>query len=182
MEKTRKEFRELKKNMNHLMEEMDNLSFNLKTSKERVFEIEQDLTTREEVNVDLQVLLENAIQTQKESDTDAQQTMRNAYARLVSVMHENNRLQAKLSTLEHHQKRQQGSVYDITQKMQEYTKMLEQAQGTIQFLQTSSSRTTSIPSLDDAFETGSVQSLSLASSIHLIKKIEFQARASPSFQ
>lgn len=29
MEKTRKEFRELKKNMNHLMEEMDSLSFNL---------------------------------------------------------------------------------------------------------------------------------------------------------
>lgn len=53
---------------------------------EILVEIEQDLTTREEVNVDLQVLLENEIQTQKESDTDAQQTMRNAYARLVSVM------------------------------------------------------------------------------------------------
>lgn len=52
---------------------------------EILVEIEQDLTTREEVNVDLQVVLENAIQTQKESDTCAQQTIRNAYARLVSV-------------------------------------------------------------------------------------------------
>lgn len=61
MEKTRKEFRELKKNMNHLMEEMDSLSFNLvrtmpidwthhwlytfslqKTSKERVCKIKRE--------------------------------------------------------------------------------------------------------------------------------------------
>ncbi|KAG1357764.1 hypothetical protein G6F62_001318 [Rhizopus arrhizus] len=138
MEKTRKEFKELKKNMNQLMEEMDSLSLKLKTSKERVFEIEQDLTTREEVNVDLQVVLENAIQTQKESDTCAQQTIRNAYARLVSVIHDNNRLQGKVSTLEDDQKRQQGRVDDITKRMQEYTKMLEQAQGTIRLLQKSS--------------------------------------------
>ncbi|CAO3662627.1 unnamed protein product [Rhizopus microsporus] len=133
-----------------------------------IAEIEQDLTATEEVNVNLQVLLEKAVKSQKESDVCATQTIRNMYTELASVVYENNQLQSRLASLESHQREQVGNVYDITRRMQEYTHMLEQAQGTIHMLQeprhikmslsstASSSRRTSTASFtedDDEFAT-----------------------------
>ena len=100
-----------------------------------IAEIEQDLTATEEVNVNLQVLLERAVKTQKESDVFATQAIRNMYSDLASVVYENNQLQGRLATIESHQKEQKGSVHDIVKRMFEYTQMLEQAQGTIHMLQ-----------------------------------------------
>lgn len=104
---------------------MDNLSA----------EIEQDLTATEEVNVNLQVLLERAVKTQKESDVFATQAIRNMYSDLASVVYENNQLQSRLVSIENNQREQKGSVHDIVKRMSEYTQMLEQAQGTIHMLQ-----------------------------------------------
>lgn len=101
----------------------------------KLAEIEQDLTATEEVNVNLQVLLERAVKTQKESDVFATQAIRNMYSDLASVVYENNQLQSRLVSIENNQREQKGSVHDIVKRMFEYTQMLEQAQGTIHMLQ-----------------------------------------------
>ena len=48
-------------------------------------EIEDDLTSTQEVNVDLQVLLENAVKTQKESDGKTTHMIRNMHSNLANV-------------------------------------------------------------------------------------------------
>ncbi|KAI7891105.1 uncharacterized protein EV154DRAFT_509189 [Mucor mucedo] len=151
MEQAREELAEFRRNMAGLVQQMDGIAVDLEKSKDRVFEIEQDLTATEEVNVNLQVLLERAVKTQKESDVFATQAIRNMYSDLASVVYENNQLQSRLVSIENHQREQKGSVHDIVKRMFEYTQMLEQAQGTIHMLQeprlvkstTSSSTTTS---------------------------------------
>lgn len=135
MEQAREELAEFRRNMDGLLKQMDGIAVDLEKSKDRVSEIEQDLTATEEVNVNLQVLLERAVKTQKESDVFATQAIRNMYSDLASVVYENNQLQGRLKSIETHQKEQKGSVHDIIKRMFEYTQMLEQAQGTIHMLQ-----------------------------------------------
>lgn len=93
------------------------------------------MTATEEVNVNLQVLLERAVKTQKESDVFATQAIRNMYSDLASVVYENSQLQGRLVSIENQQREQKGSVHDVIKRMFEYTQMLEQAQGTIHMLQ-----------------------------------------------
>lgn len=107
----------------------------MKLTNHQLAEIEQDLTATEEVNVNLQVLLERAVKTQKESDVFATQAIRNMYSDLASVVYENSQLQGRLVSIENHQREQEGSVHDVIKRMFEYTQMLEQAQGTIHMLQ-----------------------------------------------
>ncbi|KAF1805124.1 hypothetical protein V8B55DRAFT_1494320 [Mucor lusitanicus] len=135
MEQAREELAEFRRNMAGLVKQMDGIAVDLEKSKDRVSEIEQDLTATEEVNVNLQVLLERAVKTQKESDVFATQAIRNMYSDLASVVYENSQLQGRLKSIENHQKEQRGSVHDIVKRMFEYTQMLEQAQGTIHMLQ-----------------------------------------------
>ncbi|KAG2230029.1 hypothetical protein INT48_007060 [Thamnidium elegans] len=135
MEQAREELAEFRRNMEGLVKQMDGISVDLEKSKDRVSEIEQDLTATEEVNVNLQVLLERAVKTQKESDVFATQAIRNMYSDLASVVYENSQLQGRLVSIENHQREQEGSVHDVIKRMFEYTQMLEQAQGTIHMLQ-----------------------------------------------
>ncbi|CAO3657093.1 unnamed protein product [Mucor hiemalis] len=143
MEQAREELAEFRRNMDGLLKQMDGIAVDLNVIQLRssnhkftqIAEIEQDLTATEEVNVNLQVLLERAVKTQKESDVFATQAIRNMYSDLASVVYENNQLQGRLKSIETHQKEQKGSVHDIIKRMFEYTQMLEQAQGTIHMLQ-----------------------------------------------
>lgn len=135
MERAREDMAEFKKNMTMLVEQMNTISTDLENSKDRVSEIEHDLTITQEVNVNLQVLLEKAVKAQRESDTTATQTIRNMYSKLALVVYENNQLQGRLTLLEKHQKTQQGNVHHAAKRIDEYTQMLEQAQGTIHLLQ-----------------------------------------------
>jgi hypothetical protein len=48
-------------------------------------EIEKDLTATQEVNVNLQVLIEKAVNKQKESDVYATQAMRHIHSNLATV-------------------------------------------------------------------------------------------------
>ncbi|KAI7857917.1 hypothetical protein BDC45DRAFT_477636 [Circinella umbellata] len=100
-----------------------------------ILEIEDDLTCTQEVNVDLQVLLENAVKTQKESDGKTTHMIRNMHSNLANIVYENSQLQERLASLALHQEKYHGNVMDVGERMREYAHMLEQAQGTIQFLQ-----------------------------------------------
>ncbi|KAI8639920.1 hypothetical protein BD408DRAFT_348979, partial [Parasitella parasitica] len=176
MEQAREDLAEFRRNMAGLVEQMDGIAVDLEKSKDRVCklsEIEQDLTATEEVNVNLQVLLERAVKTQRESDVFATQAIKNMYSDLASVVYENSQLQGRLKSIENQQKEQKGSVHDIVKRMFEYTQMLEQAQGTIHMLQeprlvkrasiapttTSDSRRTSLVSFYDDDNSSIVSNL-----------------------
>ncbi|KAG2220160.1 hypothetical protein INT45_013858 [Circinella minor] len=121
--------------MDGLAQQINGMELDLKDSKDRVLEIEDDLTSTQEVNVDLQVLLENAVKTQKESDGKTTHMIRNMHSNLANIVYENSQLQERLASLALHQEKYHGNVMDVGERMREYAHMLEQAQGTIQFLQ-----------------------------------------------
>ncbi|CAO3672550.1 unnamed protein product [Rhizopus stolonifer] len=135
MENTRNEWIELKKNINTLMQQMENVSLEWASSKERVSKIEQDLNVTEEINVNQRVLLERSVETQKEKDSYATRVIRSIYSDLALVICEHNQLQERVRILENHTKEQQDDVYSLMKKMEEYSRMLQQAQDTIQMLQ-----------------------------------------------
>ncbi|KAI9249263.1 hypothetical protein BY458DRAFT_559974 [Sporodiniella umbellata] len=148
MAKAREDMAEFRKNMSSLIQQMDTMTLDLNDSKERVSEIEHHLTTTQEVNVNLQVVLEKAAEAQKETDTSATRTIRTMYSKLATVVHENNQLQGRLCSLEKNQRKQQGNVHHAAKRIDECAYMLEQAQGIIHLLQPklSSSRRTSTTS------------------------------------
>ncbi|KAI8890311.1 hypothetical protein K501DRAFT_319955 [Backusella circina FSU 941] len=120
--------------MNGLVKQMNGMEIDLDHSKSRFREIEEDLTATQEVNVNLQVLIEKAVNKQKESDVYATQAMRHIHSNLATVFYETGQLHGRLSNIAHYQLQHKGSVTDMAEKMREYTHMLEQAQGTIQSL------------------------------------------------
>ncbi|KAI8378366.1 hypothetical protein BD560DRAFT_390172 [Blakeslea trispora] len=131
----RQDILRFKKEMNGLAKQMDGIEIDLNLSKDRVYEIEKGLTATQEVNVNLQVLLERALNRQKESDVNATRAMRHLHTNLANVVQETGQLRGRLTTIANYQKLHQGSVDDVAERMREYTHMLEQARGTIQSLQ-----------------------------------------------
>lgn len=126
--------------MNGLAKQMNGMEVDLNDSKDRVREIEKGLTATQEVNVNLQVLLEKAVNKQKETDVYATRAMRHIHTNLANVVHETGQLRGRLITIANYQKQHQGSVDDVAERIREYMQMLEQAQGTIQSLQEPSNR------------------------------------------
>ncbi|SAL99009.1 hypothetical protein [Absidia glauca] len=135
MEKARKQLALFRQEMNGLATQIHGITDDLHESKTRVHEIEQDLTETQEDNVNLQVLLEKAVKSQKESDVFATQAIRNIHSDLNLVVRENNQLQERLASIEYIQREHKGNVHDMISRMQEYVFMLEQAQDTIQLMQ-----------------------------------------------
>ncbi|CAO3656074.1 unnamed protein product [Mucor fragilis] len=126
--------------MNGLAKQMDGMEIDLNHSKDRVYEIEKGLTATQEVNVNLQVLLERAVNNQRESDVHATRAMRHIHTNLATVVYETGQLRGRLTTIANYQKQHQGNVSHMAERMREYTSMLEQAQGTIQSLKEPSNR------------------------------------------
>ncbi|KAI9025069.1 hypothetical protein CLU79DRAFT_746122 [Phycomyces nitens] len=133
--KAREQLMRFRNEMDGLAKQMDGIEIDLRDSKNRVLEIEEDLTTTQEVNVNLQVILERAVSRQKETDVSATRTMRHIHADLASVVQQNSQLQGRLATIASYQREYQGNATDVVERMREYAEMLEQAQGTIQMLQ-----------------------------------------------
>ncbi|KAF7731573.1 hypothetical protein EC973_009337 [Apophysomyces ossiformis] len=139
MEQAREELTRFRTEMSGLAKQMNGIALDIKQSKKRISEdtdrLEQDLTATQEANVNLQVLLENALKNQKESDVFATQAIRTMHFDLASVVQENNGLQGRLASIESHLREHNGSLHDVVRRIQEYIHMLEQAQGTIHMLQ-----------------------------------------------
>ncbi|KAL0089749.1 hypothetical protein J3Q64DRAFT_1696845 [Phycomyces blakesleeanus] len=133
--KAREQLMRFRNEMDGLAKQMDGIEIDLRDSKNRVLEIEEDLTTTQEVNVNLQVILERAVSRQKETDVSATRTMKHIHADLASVVQQNSQLQGRLATIASYQREYQGNATDVVERMREYAEMLEQAQGTIQMLQ-----------------------------------------------
>ncbi|KAG2190305.1 hypothetical protein INT46_002722 [Mucor plumbeus] len=149
-----------KNEMNGLVKQMDGMEIDLNHSKDRVHEIEKGLTATQEVNVNLQVLLEKAVNNQKESDVYATRAMRHIHTNLATVVYETSQLRGRLTSIADYQKQHQGNVSDMAERMREYTNMLEQAQGTIQSLQEPSNniRLLLSPEVEDVMDSLDIKS------------------------
>ncbi|ORX63171.1 hypothetical protein DM01DRAFT_1379693 [Hesseltinella vesiculosa] len=131
MDHTRDQLMRFKTEMDGLAMQMNDMSQNLYASKDRVCAIEKDILTTQEDNVNLQVLLERAVKRQKETDQIATQRLRHLHTNLSLIAHDNNKLQHRITSLEHLQKEHDGSVYDMVSRIQEYMTMLDNAQDTL---------------------------------------------------
>ncbi|KAI8640678.1 hypothetical protein BD408DRAFT_419472 [Parasitella parasitica] len=132
-------------NTYYLQQEEEEQSYSFKEKNQFLKEISQvrqdiGLTATQEVNVNLQVLLEKAVNSQRESDVYATRAMRHIHINLATVVYETGQLRGRLTSIADYQKQHQGNVSDMAERMREYTNMLEQAQGTIQSLQEPSNR------------------------------------------
>ncbi|KAG1456070.1 hypothetical protein G6F56_006918 [Rhizopus delemar] len=101
-------------------------------SENRVQEIEQDITATQEVNVNLQVILERAVNKQKETDVYATRTMKNIHSNLATVVYETGQLRGRLTCIANYQRQQQGNVIDVAERIREYSQLLEEAIHSIQ--------------------------------------------------
>ncbi|KAI8336693.1 hypothetical protein BC941DRAFT_427806 [Chlamydoabsidia padenii] len=135
METARSQLATFRLKMEGLATQINGITDHLHESKNRVHEIEQDLTETQEDNVNLQVLLERAVESQKESDVFATQAIRSIHSDLNLVVLENNELQERLSSIEYMQREHKGNAHDTVARLREYVYMLEQAQDTIQIMQ-----------------------------------------------
>ncbi|CDH52713.1 hypothetical protein RO3G_14505 [Lichtheimia corymbifera JMRC:FSU:9682] len=165
VEQAKQELHRFRSEMEGLAKQIDGMALDLKDSKDRVsnytqklVEIEHDLTTTQEVNVDLQVLLENAVRTQKESDGKTTHVIRHMHSNLANIVYENSQLQERLESIEQHQQKHHGTASNVGEKMREYANMLEQAQDTLHVLRTHrpSSRPV-VRSRDDIIRALSIQ-------------------------
>ncbi|KAI9313214.1 hypothetical protein BX666DRAFT_1834175, partial [Dichotomocladium elegans] len=132
IDRARQDLLRFRSEMEGLAKQMDGMAIDLESSKDRVMEIEHNIMTTQEVNVDLQVLVENALRTQKESDGKTTNLIRHMHSNLANIAYENSQLQERLASIELHQQKHYGTVVDVGEKMREYAQMLEQAQGTLQ--------------------------------------------------
>ncbi|KAG0738880.1 hypothetical protein G6F57_009426 [Rhizopus arrhizus] len=121
-----------KNELNGLAEQMDGMELDLNLSKNRVQEIEEDITATQEVNVNLQVLLERAVDKQKETDVHATRTMKHIHSNLVNVVQETDQLRGRLTSIANYQRQQQGNVVDVAERIREYGQLLEEAIHSIQ--------------------------------------------------
>ncbi|KAI9276144.1 hypothetical protein BY458DRAFT_506505 [Sporodiniella umbellata] len=138
----KKDILKFKTELNGLAEQMDGMELDLNASKDRVQEIEQDITETQEVNVNLQLLLERAVDRQKETDVHATQAMKSIHSNLISVVQETGQLRGRLTSIADYQRQQQGNVVDVGEKIREYGQMLEDA---IQSIQTRPSPPLQLP-------------------------------------
>ncbi|KAG1462011.1 hypothetical protein G6F56_005606 [Rhizopus delemar] len=125
--KVKEDILKFKTELNGLAEQMDGMELDL--FKE---EIEQDITATQEVNVNLQVLLERAVDKQKETDVNANRAMKHLHSNLVNVVQETGQLRGRLSSIANYQRQQQGNVVDVGERIREYGQMLEEAIQSIQ--------------------------------------------------
>ncbi|KAG1497440.1 hypothetical protein G6F45_012031 [Rhizopus arrhizus] len=121
-----------KNELNGLAEQMDGMELDLNLSKNRVQEIEEDITATQEVNVNLQVLLERAVDKQKETDVHATRTMKHIHSNLANVVQETDQLRGRLTSIANYQRQQQGNVVDVAERIREYGQLLEEAIHSIQ--------------------------------------------------
>ncbi|RUP48521.1 hypothetical protein BC936DRAFT_144454 [Jimgerdemannia flammicorona] len=148
LDMARRELRRFRKELDGLSGQLNDMANDMVDSRGRagsyakkLAEVEHNLTTTQEMNVNLQNLLEKALNTQKQSNANTTHVVRNIQSDLTRVVQENDRLRSRIAELEEHQSDCENKLAEMIDKAKEYASLLEQAQDTI--------HTLSEPRLDD---------------------------------
>ncbi|KAF9158745.1 hypothetical protein DFQ26_007282 [Actinomortierella ambigua] len=127
----RSELDELTEQMSEMASEMMEAKSKVNTYARRLGEVEQELASTQELNVNLQVQLENALQKQKQSHSTTTMVVKSIQSDLGKVFSESDSMKMTLEELETRQVKCEGKVTEMITNTREYAQLLEEAQDTI---------------------------------------------------
>ncbi|CAO3614429.1 unnamed protein product [Cunninghamella blakesleeana] len=148
---------QLSSQLNDMATEMIDSRARVSLYAKKLAEVEHKLTTTREMNSNLQILLDKALTSQKQSSSTTSHLVRNIQMDLSRVVTENDQLRNRIGELENQQQECEDRLSSMVEQAKEYASLLEQAQNTIHSL--------SEPRLDDdELLTNDLSSISLSSS------------------
>ncbi|KAG0085350.1 hypothetical protein BGZ93_010204 [Podila epicladia] len=127
----RQELDELTEQMAEMGAEMMDAKIKVNSYARRLGEVEQELATTQELNVNLQVQLENALHRQKQTHSSTTQAVKLIQSDLGKVFSESDTMRLTLEELESRQIKCEGKVFEMMTNTREYAQLLEEAQDTI---------------------------------------------------
>ncbi|KAF9370337.1 hypothetical protein CPB97_002814 [Podila verticillata] len=127
----RQELDELTEQMAEMGAEMMDAKLKVNSYARRLGEVEQELATTQELNVNLQVQLENALHRQKQTHSSTTQAVKLIQSDLGKVFSESDTMKMTLEELESRQIKCEGKVFEMMTNTREYAQLLEEAQDTI---------------------------------------------------
>ncbi|KAI9239128.1 MAG: hypothetical protein BYD32DRAFT_366618, partial [Podila humilis] len=127
----RQELDELTEQMAEMGAEMMDAKIKVNSYARRLGEVEQELATTQELNVNLQVQLENALHRQKQTHSSTTQAVKLIQSDLGKVFSESDTMRMTLEELETRQIKCEGKVFEMMTNTREYAQLLEEAQDTI---------------------------------------------------
>ncbi|KAG0324013.1 hypothetical protein BG004_003556 [Podila humilis] len=127
----RQELDELTEQMTDMGLEMMDAKNKVNSYARRLGEVEQELATTQELNVNLQVQLENALHRQKQTHSSTTQAVKLIQSDLGKVFTESDTMRTTLEELESRQIKCEGKVFEMMTNTREYAQLLEEAQDTI---------------------------------------------------
>ncbi|KAF9313197.1 hypothetical protein BG003_005517 [Podila horticola] len=127
----RQELDELTEQMAEMGAEMMDAKLKVNSYARRLGEVEQELATTQELNVNLQVQLENALHRQKQTHSSTTQAVKLIQSDLGKVFSESDTMRMTLEELESRQIKCEGKVFEMMTNTREYAQLLEEAQDTI---------------------------------------------------
>ncbi|KAF9970151.1 hypothetical protein BGZ73_007249 [Actinomortierella ambigua] len=130
----RSELDELTEQMSEMASEMMEAKNKVNTYARRLGEVEQELASTQELNVNLQIQLENALQKQKQSHSTTTMAVKSIQSDLGKVFSESDSMKQTLEELESRQFKCEGKVTEMITNTREYAQLLEEAQDTIHSL------------------------------------------------
>ncbi|KAI7827688.1 hypothetical protein BC939DRAFT_387457, partial [Gamsiella multidivaricata] len=127
----RKELDELSEHMAEISTEMFDAKSKVNSYARRLGEVEQELASTQELNVNLQIQLDNALQKQKQTHSNTTQAVKMIQSDLGKVFSDSDTMRMTLEELETRQMKCEGKVIEMMTNTREYAQLLEEAQETI---------------------------------------------------
>ncbi|KAG0303872.1 hypothetical protein BGZ98_006185 [Dissophora globulifera] len=135
----RRELKTFRKELDHLVEQMAEMGSEVLDAKSKVSmysrrltEVEQELNSTQELNVDLQEQLRVALEKHKQTHSNTAQVVKNMQTELGRVVSDSGTIRSTLEELESRQEKCEGRVVEMISNTKEYAQLLEEAQTTIQ--------------------------------------------------
>ncbi|KAF8983887.1 hypothetical protein BGZ46_009344 [Entomortierella lignicola] len=135
----RRELKTFRKELDNLVEQMSEMGTEVMDAKTKVSvysrrlnEVEQELTSTQELNVNLQEQLHAALEKHKQTQSNTAQVVKNMQNELGRVVSDSGAIRSTLEVLENRQEKCEGQVVEMISNTKEYAQLLEEAQTTIQ--------------------------------------------------
>ncbi|KAG0004007.1 hypothetical protein BGZ79_010540 [Entomortierella chlamydospora] len=135
----RRELKMFRKELDNLVEQMADMGTEVLDAKNKVStysrrlnEVEQELNSTQELNVNLQEQLQVALEKQKQTQSTTAQAVKIMQNELGRVVSDSGTLRSTLVELENRQEKCEGRVVEMISNTKEYAHLLEEAQTTIQ--------------------------------------------------
>ncbi|KAF9298765.1 hypothetical protein BGZ88_004670 [Linnemannia elongata] len=127
----RKDLDQLSEHMTQISAEMFDAKNKVNSYARRLGEVEQELVQTKELNVNLQVQLDSALQKQKQTQSSTTQVVKMIQSDLGRVFSDRDTMRLTLEELETRQMQCEGKVVEMMTNTREYAQLLEEAQETI---------------------------------------------------